>query len=143
VNSLSIALRRGAFLSLSAVLAVGLVACSSGGETDAPGGSEPAGGATIEVTGGAAEIVSADLAFNADTITAPAGQAFTITLVNNDTVPHNFSVYTEEGGEVIAQGEIINQGETDPVEIAALEPGEYYFVCDLHTEMNGTLVVEG
>jgi plastocyanin len=52
-------------------------------------------------------------------------------------------VYTEEGGEAIATGEIINEGVTDEVEIEALEPGEYYFVCDLHPEMNGTIVVEG
>ena len=52
-------------------------------------------------------------------------------------------MYTEEGGDAIAQGDVINEGETDEVEIEALEPGEYYFVCDLHPEMNGTIVVEG
>ena len=57
-------------------------------------------------------------------------------------MPHNFSVYVTEGGEEIATGEIINEGQTDEVEIPALEPGTYFFVCDLHpAEMQGTIVV--
>jgi plastocyanin len=53
-------------------------------------------------------------------------------------------VYTEQGGERIALGQIINEGEVDEIEVPALEPGEYFFVCDLHVnEMQGTLVVEG
>jgi plastocyanin len=27
--------------------------------------------------------------------------------------------------------------------VGALEPGTYFFVCDLHPDMNGELVVEG
>jgi plastocyanin len=39
---------------------------------------------------------------------------------------------------------VINEGETDEITIEGLEPGEYFFVCDVHpTEMTGTLVVEG
>jgi plastocyanin len=45
---------------------------------------------------------------------------------------------------LIALGAIITEGQTDEIEVPALEPGEYFFVCDLHvSEMNGTLVVEG
>ena len=44
------------------------------------------------------------LVFNVDTIEATAGEDFTITFVNNDTVPHNISIYAEEGGEVLALG---------------------------------------
>ena len=85
-----------------------------------------------------------NIEFSVETITAPAGEAFTVTFTNNEAVPHNFSVYTEEGGEEIAVGEVIGEGETDEIEIDALEPGEYFFVCDVHaTEMTGTLVVEG
>jgi plastocyanin len=74
---------------------------------------------------------------------APAGEAFTITLVNNDSAPHNVSVYVEEGGDSIVQGDVINGDETVTVEVPALDAGEYYFMCDLHPEMNGTVVVEG
>ena len=42
----------------------------------------------------------------------------------------------------IATGDIINQGETAEIAVPAQEAGEYFFVCDLHTDMNGTIVVE-
>jgi len=132
--------RRGAILSLTAGLALVLAAC---GGTPASG-SDSTGGGTVAVVDGVAELSADDLAFDAATITAPAGQPFTVAFTNLDGVPHNFSVYTEEGGDVIAEGEIINEGETDEVEIEGLSAGEYFFVCDLHPgEMMGTIVVEG
>ncbi|MBA2263414.1 MAG: cupredoxin domain-containing protein, partial [Chloroflexi bacterium] len=86
----------------------------------------------------------ADLAFPVTTIQATAGAAFTITLVNNDSVPHNISIYAEEGGELLAEGTVINGGETVELRVDPLDAGEYYFMCDLHpADMNGTLVVEG
>ena len=132
-------MRRGAILSLT--LALGLVLAACGGTTES---SDSSGGGTIAVVDGVAELSADDLEFDAATITAPAGQPFTIAFINMEGVPHNFSVYTEEGGDVIAEGNIINEGETDEVEIEGLSAGEYFFVCDLHSgEMTGTLVVEG
>ena len=39
-------------------------------------------------------------------------------------------------GEVVSNGAIL-------YEVGALEPGEYFFRCDVHTDMKGTFVVEG
>ena len=144
MHSTSFALRRGALLGLLLVASLVLAACGGGdeGSSAAPSDENTAGG-TVSVVDGNVDISADDLAFDANVIQATAGEAFTVTFTNNEGVPHNFSVYTEEGGDAIAQGDIINQGETDEVEIEALEAGEYYFVCDLHPEMNGTLVVEG
>ena len=139
LTSIRFSVRRGAILSLTLALAVVLAAC--GGTTESGDGS---GGGTIAVVDGIAELSADDLEFDAATITAPAGQPFTVLFTNLDSVPHNFSVYIEEGGDVIAEGEIIDEGETDEVEIEGLSAGEYFFVCDLHAgEMTGTLVVEG
>ena len=147
------ALRRGAVLTLTLLMAFALAACSSdeGGSdgTGGNGGDESAaatsdagaGGGTATVEGGTVEITAADLAFSANTIEAPAGEAFTITLVNNDTAPHNISIYTEEGGDAIVEGAVINGGETTEVQVEALDAGEYFFLCDIHPEMNGTVVV--
>ncbi len=127
-------LRPGAVFTLAIVLA----ACSGGT------GDDNTGGGTIAVVDGVAEINADDLEFDAATITAPAGQPFTVVFANMEGVPHNFSVYEEEGGEVVAEGTVISEGETDEVEIQGLSAGEYFFVCDVHAaEMTGTLVVEG
>jgi plastocyanin len=141
-------LRRAAAIGLTTLLAFALVACSSddGSSTpasEAPAGSQAAGGngGTATVSNGEVTITAADIAFDATTIEAPAGEAFTITLVNNDSAPHNISIYTEKDGDAIVQGDIINQGETVTIEVPAQEAGEYYFHCDVHPDMSGTLVV--
>lgn len=140
LTSIRVSVRRGAILSLTLALATVLAAC--GGTTVSS--SDSTGGGTIAVVDGVAELSADDLEFDAATITAPAGQPFTVAFTNLDSVPHNFSVYVEEGGDVIAEGEVINEGETDEVEIEGLSAGEYFFVCDLHAgQMTGTLVVEG
>lgn len=140
MHSISFALRRGALLGLLLVASLVLAACGdgNGGASAAP--TDAAAGRTVSVVDGAVEISADDLAFDANVIQAPAGEAFTVTFTNNEGVPHNFSVYTEEGGDAIVQGDIINEGETDEVEVPALEPGEY-FVCDIHPQMNGVIVV--
>jgi plastocyanin len=140
VNLFPVALRRSALPVVVPLLAIVLVAC--GGTPEAPGNG--AGGRTATVTNGEVAVVADNMAFDVDVIEAPAGEAFVIRLTNDENVPHNLSVYTEQGGERIALGQIINEGEVDEIEIPALEPGEYFFVCDLHVnEMNGTLIVEG
>jgi plastocyanin len=146
LNHLLFALRRSALLGLGAVLILALAACGSagGGGTDNGGTGGTDGGSTATVSGGTVTITADELDFSADVIEAPAGEAFTIVLENLEAVPHNLSVYVEEGGELIARGDIINEGQTDEIEVPALEPGEYFFVCDLHVaEMRGVLVVEG
>ena len=139
LTTIRLSLRRGAILSPTLAIAI-LAAC--GGTTASS--SDSTGGGTIAVVDGVAELSANNLEFDAATITAPAGQPFTVAFTNLDGVPHNFSVYVEEGGDVIAEGNIINEGETDEVEIEGLSAGEYFFVCDLHSGvMKGTIVVEG
>jgi plastocyanin len=135
VNHVLFALRRSALLSLIALTTAALAAC---------GGAAPPVSGTAVVTNGVATVTSDNMAFNVAIIEAPAGEAFVIRLTNDEDIPHNLSVYTEEGGTLIARGEIIYEGQADEIEVPALEAGEYFFVCDLHVaEMRGTLVVEG
>ena len=147
-------LRRVAPVALSLVVALVLVACGGGndgasagaGGASAPAGSAAAGGSgTATVENGAIDITADNMAFNVVTIEAPANEAFTITLTNDDTAPHNISFYTEEGGggDTIVQGEIFDPGTSGETEVPALDPGTYYFHCDLHPNMKGTLVVTG
>lgn len=135
------ALPRGAHLSLTLILGLALAACS-GGSTDAS--DDTSGGGTIAVTNGVAELSADNLEFDASTITAPAGEPFTITFTNNEAAPHNVTVYVSEGGDQIGEtGATIGEGETTDLAVEALEPGTYYFRCDIHPEMEGSIVVEG
>ena len=137
----SFALRRGALLTISALLAVALVACSSSGSGTSDDGGN-GGGATVAVVDGEVALSANDLEFDASTIEAPAGEAFTITFTNAESQPHNVAVYTEEGGDEIVKGDIITGPDvTTEIAVDALEPGTYYFRCDLHPDMEGTIVV--
>ena len=143
MNLTSFALRRGALITLIVVFATALAACSNSSD-----GSEPADGeggtGTATVADGAVEITAEGLAFDATTIEAAAGEDFTITLVNNDSAPHNISIYTEEGGELIGSAGATAEGDqTVTIDVSALDAGEYYFQCDIHPDMNGSVVVSG
>ena len=140
MNSIRNPLRRATVFGALIALAALVAACSSSTSSGDDGNT---GGGTIAVTDGVVELSAADLAFDANVIQATAGEAFTISFANNDTAPHNVAIYTEEGGEEIVKGEVIDGGATIQVEVPAQEAGEYYFVCDVHPDMNGALVVEG
>jgi plastocyanin len=142
VNSIRFLLRRGTAVTAVVALFVLLAACSSPSEPGGDATDDPAaGGGTVAVTDGSVDLSAASLEFDANVIEATAGEAFTINLTNDDSAPHNVSVYTEEGGEEIVRGDVIEGGATTEVQVEALDAGEYFFVCDIHPEMNGTVVV--
>ena len=141
----SFALHRGALIGLLVSASLALAAC--GGTTASPSddsSGDNTGGGTVAVVDGNVDLSANDLAFDASVIEAPAGEAFTITFTNLEAVPHNVAVDTEEGGDEIVTGEVITGPDaTTTITVPALEPGEYFFVCDVHTDMNGIIVVEG
>jgi plastocyanin len=105
----------------------------------AEGGGE-GGGVSASTT-----IVAQSLAFDTTEVALPAATETTVTLDNQDTgVPHNFAVYGDEAHtEAIFQGENITGPASIPYTIPALDAGTYYFQCDVHPEMQGTVVVTG
>jgi plastocyanin len=138
------ALRRGATISLSLGLAVALAACGGGDDSPAASSGDNTGGGTVAVVDGNVDLSANELQFDASVIEAPAGEEFTITFTNMESQPHNVAVDTEEGGDEIVTGEVITGPDaTTTITVPALEPGEYYFLCDVHPDMNGTIVVEG
>lgn len=120
-------------LLATALMAV-LAAC---GTTSAGGGSDPTGDpADADVT-----VTSVDMAFDPGTVQAPAGESFTLALVNEDAMPHNVAIYTDSSrSEKLFEGEMVTDG-TIVYEVPALEDGEYFFDCSLHPDMTGTLIV--
>jgi plastocyanin len=117
-------------IALTAILA----AC---GSTSADGGSD------APVTGDVS-VTAAEMAFDPGTVTVTAaGEAFTIAFANEDAMPHNIAIYSDESkSEKLFEGEMVTDGSI-VYDIPALDAGEYFFDCSLHPDMTGTLVVEG
>lgn len=105
--------------------------------TVAPGGGEGGGG------GGPITVVAQNLAFDTDTIELPADAPSTITLDNQEPdVPHNIAIYADDSlAESLFVGDLVTGPATIDYEVPPLPTGEYYFQCDVHPDMNGSVVV--
>ena len=120
--------------TLLLVTGVALVLAACGGATTTP---------TPEQVDADVTVVSTDMKFDQSTITLTAGEATTMLFVNEDSMPHNVAIYTDSSAsEVLFEGDMVTD-DTIVYEIPAMEPGEYFFRCDLHPDMTGTIVVEG
>jgi plastocyanin len=107
---------------------VGTIESAVGG-----GGGAPAG---LVVT-------AKGLSFDTKELDLPAGQPTTITFHNEDAgIPHNIAIYTDQSlSTALFQGEQFPGAATQEYQVPALDPGTYYFHCDVHTTMNGIVVV--
>jgi plastocyanin len=104
-----------------------------------PAATGDAGGATTLENPADA---SGQLAFQKDSLTAPAGE-ITLVMENPSSVEHNIAV---KGDGIDEQGPVVGQGETSEVTVT-LEAGEYEFYCSVPGHeaagMEGTLTVTG
>jgi plastocyanin len=105
-----------------------------GGEGPPGDGGEPGGGPTV---------VAENIAFDTQTIELPPEAVVTITFDNRDAgTPHNIAIYSDESlGETLFPGEIVTGPATIPYEVGPFPSGDYYFQCDVHPNMNGTVRV--
>lgn len=113
----------------------------------AAGGEEPTPAAGEPAAPGELVIVAKGILFDKEELRVPAGEPFTVTMRNEDAgVPHNWALYTDDSASEAIAG--ANEGICtgpceDKVEVPALDPGEYFFRCDVHpTQMTGTLIAE-
>lgn len=87
-------------------------------------------------------IVAENIAFDLEEFALPADTEVSITIENRDAnIPHNISIYTARGGDVIHEGEIFPGVDERAETFTTPGPGAYYFVCDVHPNMNGTVTV--
>ena len=107
------------------------------GGSDAPPEPPPA-------DGGGLSISAAALQFSTDTLEFTADEESDLAFVNEDasSIQHNVAIYEEEAGADIFVGEVIPGGQETTYSVPAMEAGEFYFQCDLHPGMNGTVSVE-
>ena len=115
-------------------LAVVSAACSSAdAKPAAPSGPVDPNGPTI---------VAKDMKFQTATVEVKADAAFTLHFDNQDSAPHNVGIYTDSGaGTALAVGDIVTAAKADEA-VPALKPGTYFFRCDVHHDMTGTIVAK-
>ncbi|TMK49435.1 MAG: hypothetical protein E6G55_00420 [Actinobacteria bacterium] len=106
---------------------------------------------TIEATpatpgGGGTRITVAaqGLQFNTNRIELSAGAPSTIHFENNDPgIQHNIAIFTDSSlGTNLFRGEIVTGPAAVDYRIPPLDPGTYYFHCDVHPTMSGSVVVK-
>ena len=139
-----------ALVAALALAASGLAACGDDDE-DSGASPPPPAAAQTETTGaaggGGGETVAVaadpggDIAFEQDSLTAPAGSV-TFEFTNEANIPHDFKI--EKDGEDVGGTEVITGATAEAT--VELEAGEYTFYCSVgdHREdgMEGELTVE-
>jgi plastocyanin len=91
----------------------------------------------------AIQISARNLQFSTAELTAPADKAFSIEFENQEGAPHNVAIYNDETRSQKLFGEDPFSGpSTVTYNVPALAAGEYFFLCDLHPDMKGTLKVQ-
>jgi plastocyanin len=119
-------------LAVSAVLAVVsvfLVAC--GGDDDDGGGGSSGGG------GGGTEVEMVDFGYEPRTLSARAGQAVSLTVVNEGDQPHTFTI-----AGLVDSGRV-EAGQSKSVSFTPTQAGTLTFFCTIHGQasMSGTVTV--
>jgi plastocyanin len=116
-------------LGLAMLLLTALLAACGG--TAAPSGTPVVGDL---------DITAKDLKFDQQQIQVPANRPFTIAFRDGESTPHNVSIYTDASasnkvfvGSIVSSSDIVYR-------VPALKPGTYFFRCDLHPAMSGSLV---
>ena len=126
---------RARFLSAVALVAA-LAAC--GGNTATPTGELSCIAADAD---NVVQLTAKDLAFSANCIEVAAGEPITIEFTNLESQPHNVAVYQDSSKATeVMRGDIITgPDEAITYDVPALEAGDHYFDCSIHTAMNGIL----
>ena len=113
---------------LLAVLLAALAGCGSGGGIEGP------------FMGASVTLRAVGIAWEPASLTMPANTPLRIVLQNDDEgIPHNVRVF--QGEQVFGTSPTVRGIATTEVRFGPLPAARYQFVCNLHPDMIGTLVV--
>jgi len=135
-------------LGLLSLAVIGLTLASCGGDGESDAASTPVASVASERSAGTPDaddvitVVARNLAFDTDELLAPAGN-ITIELDNQDSgTPHNIHFFRGGDAQAETAGETpIEDGRSTERLEMDLAAGEYFFQCDVHPNMHGTLTV--
>jgi plastocyanin len=113
-------------------LALVAAACGAAGPSTPPASVDP----------NAIQISANGLKFDKTELSAPADKPFQIAFDNKESAPHNVAIYRDEARtqKVIAEAPFSGP-KVVTYSVPALAAGSYVFICDIHTDMKGTLTV--
>ena len=121
------------------LLALGLVAIAALSAACSSASAQPV--ASGPVADGPT-IVAKAMAFSPATVEVKADTNFTLHFDNQDSAPHNVAIFTDSSAATpISIGEVVSSGKKDQV-VPALAAGSYFFRCDVHHDMTGTIVAK-
>jgi plastocyanin len=110
-----------------------LVACAGGSANPTTQSSVGPDALSIKADG---------LAFSTNALTAPADKPFQIVFDNREAALHNVAIYSDATAAQKVFGEDPISGPAVVVyNIPALGSGTYFFRCDVHPDMSGSLTV--
>jgi len=121
-----------------ATVALAAAACTS---TNADSGTPGASAAPADPN--APVIVADGMKFASGRVQVPAGKAFNLAFDNKDGAPHNVAIYTDSSaGSSVFRGDIFGGPASRAYSVPALAAGTYFFRCDVHPDMTGTIVAK-
>jgi plastocyanin len=132
--------RAGAAISLATILGV-VAACSGGGS-----GTPPPSGTCLRADAqNHLKISAKDVAFSVPCMEAAEGKPIVIEFDNEEAVGHDIAVYSNASKtqELVKSDTITGPNASTTITVPPQAPGQLYFDCTIHINMNGALVVTG
>ena len=101
------------------------------------------GGSSATATTGAVSISAKGIAFDTSRLVVPGGKPFDLSFDNQDAnIPHNVAIYTNASAtKALFRGALVTGPKAIVYHVPALQPGSYFFRCDVHPQMRGTVTV--
>jgi plastocyanin len=122
------------------LLALGLVALAAISAACSSATAQPTASGPVDPNG--PTIVAKDMKFASGPVEVKAGANVTVHFDNQDSAPHNVAIFKDSSATTaISIGDIVSSGKKDQV-VPALAAGTYFFRCDVHHDMTGTVVAK-
>ena len=134
----------GAFVLIGlASFAVATLPAIVGGATAGPSPSASASGGG-GAPGTKITITAVGIQFTPTQLTVAANQPLTITFDNRDSVQHNIAIFagSDASAPVVFRGTVFAGPKAMDYAVPALASGSYYFHCDVHPTMTGTITAK-